>query len=206
MSPGFAPEALAARWGRERWPPGPPIAHEFRGRYADRWVRFHSLPGSKRYPETEAEYAIVLDRYNSVLDELFAGVDVFVVTADWSTTPTGPAAYPSYPPYPTREALHPEGVRWWTEANQEAPDPDPDFHTHTHLYADRRPWERGCADALLRAVADEELGDVFFTDTELRRIHHPYDGGADVILSTPAERDRLRGQHTDWLSSHASGL
>ncbi|MBT2491694.1 hypothetical protein J7E96_24830 [Streptomyces sp. ISL-96] len=167
-------------------------------------MRFHSLPGSKRYPESEAEYAIVLDRYNSVLDELFAGVDVFVVTMDWSVTPTGPAAYR------TREALHPEGVRWWTEANEEDPnpdpDPDPDFHTHTHLYADRRPWERGCADALLRAVADEELAGLFFTDTELRRIHHPYDGGADVILSTPEERDRLRDQHTDWLSSHSAGL
>ncbi|MER5937579.1 hypothetical protein ABT121_09705 [Streptomyces sp. NPDC001928] len=41
---------------------------------------FHSLPGSKRYPESEDEYAIVLDRYNTILDELFAGTDVFVVT------------------------------------------------------------------------------------------------------------------------------
>ncbi|MDT7845623.1 hypothetical protein RQC66_33405 [Streptomyces justiciae] len=36
---------------------------------------------------------------------------------------------------------------------------------------------------------------MFVTDTELRRIHHPYDGGADVVLPTPAERDRLRARH-----------
>ncbi|MFD7002461.1 hypothetical protein ACFWA5_40990 [Streptomyces mirabilis] len=47
---------------------------------------------------------------------------------------------------------------------------------------------------------------MFITDTELRRIHHPYDGGADVVLATPAERDRLRGRHTDWLSGHPAGL
>lgn len=199
MSTDVTPTRLAALW-RERRPSAPPIAaHTFRGAYADRWVRFHSLPESKRYPESEDEYAIVLHRYNTVLDKLFAGLDVFVVTADWSETPTGPAGYPE-----PRQTLHPDGVRWWTGLDDE--DPDPEFHIHTRLYADRRPWRHGCADELLRAVADDTLAQVFLTDTQLRRIHHPYDGGADVILATPAERDRLRGEHTDWLPSHPAGL
>ncbi|MGX1880910.1 DUF3885 domain-containing protein [Streptomyces sp. NPDC055287] len=198
MSSGFSPALLAGLW-RERRPAGPPIAHTFRSAYADRWVRFHSLPDSKRYPESEDEYAIVLDRYNTVLDELFAGTDVFVVTMDWSDTPTGPAGYPT-----PRETLHPDGIRWWTESERD--EPDAESCTHTRLYADRRPWERGCVDELLRAVADEAVVEVFFTDTELRRIHHPYDGGADVVLTTSAERSRLRDRHADWLSSHPGGL
>nr|WP_245697268.1 hypothetical protein [Streptomyces phaeochromogenes] len=198
MSVGFTPASLAALW-QKRWPSGPPVAHTFRSTYADRWVRFHSLPGSKRYPESEDEYAIVLDRYNTVLDELFAGTDVFVVTVDWSGTATGPAIQPE-----PRQTLHPDGIRWWTESEQD--DPDPEFHVHSRLYADRRPWERGCADDLLRAVADDALVEVFLTDTELRRIHHPYDGGADVVLATPEERDRMRARHIDWLSSHPAGL
>ncbi|WP_406303278.1 hypothetical protein OHA61_13630 [Streptomyces sp. NBC_00885] len=198
MSAGFTPELLAGLW-QERRPSGPPIAHTFRSTYPDRWVRFHSLPESKRYPDSRDEYAIVLDRYNTILDELFAGTDVFVVTMDWSNTPTGPAGYPT-----PRQTLHPDGIRWWTESEQD--DPDPEFHTHTRLYATRRPWERGCVDELLRAVADEVVVEVFFTDTELRRIHHPYDGGADVILTTTTERDRLRGRHTAWLPSNAAGL
>ncbi|MGW1880912.1 DUF3885 domain-containing protein [Streptomyces sp. NPDC001970] len=198
MSPDPTPELPAGLW-RERRPSGPPVAHTFRSTYADRWVRFHSLPGSKRYPESNDEYAIVLDRYNTVLDELFADTDVFVVTMDWSNTPTGPAGYPT-----PRETLHPGSTLWWTESDQE--DPDPEFYTHTRLYADRRPWKLGCVDELLRAVADEALVEVFFTDTELRRIHHPYDGGADVILTTPEERDRLRDLHSGWLSSHPLGL
>ncbi|MEU8528471.1 MULTISPECIES: DUF3885 domain-containing protein [Streptomyces] len=195
---GFTPALLASLW-RERRPAGPPLAHTFRGTYADRWVRFHSLPGSKRYPESEDEYAVLLARYNTVLDELFTGQDVFVVTTDWSYTPDGPAGYPT-----PRQELHPAGERWWTET--ELDDLDPDFPTHRRLYADRRPWRRGCVDDLLRAVADEAVVDVFVTDTELRRIHHPYDGGADVVLTTPSERDRIRDRHRAWLSIHPSGL
>ncbi|MER7799368.1 hypothetical protein ABTX71_03465 [Streptomyces parvulus] len=191
---------LAELW-RVRHPSGPPVAHTFRNTYADRWVRFHSLPESKRHPESEDEYATVLHRYNTVLDELFTGSDVYVVTMDWfwSDTPDASAGFST----PRRE-LHPGGVHWWTESD--VADPDPELHTHTRFYADRRPWQRGCVDGLLRAAADEALVEVFVTDAELRRIHHPYDGGADVILATPGERDQLRGRHVDWLPGNAAGL
>ncbi|MFD5269999.1 hypothetical protein [Streptomyces sp. NPDC058335] len=190
-------EDLARLW-RERHPSVPPVAHTFRTVFADRWVRFHSLPESKRHPESEDEYAIVLHRHNTVLDELFGEQEVFVVTSDWSSTAGGPAGFPT----PRRE-LHPDGVLWWTEPDLSGPDPG--FHTYSRFYADRRPWRRGCVDDLLRAVADEEIVDVFLTDTGLRRVHHPYDGGADAVLTTPAERDRLRARHRDWLSRHPSG-
>jgi hypothetical protein len=66
---------LTGLW-QERWPRCPPVGYKLRGPYQDVWVRFHSLPESKRYPEDENEYAVVLERYNTVLDELFAGADV----------------------------------------------------------------------------------------------------------------------------------
>lgn len=193
-------EDLAARW-RERHGSLPPDAHRFRTAYPDRWVRFHSLPGSKRYPESPTEYAVALDRYNTVLDELFAGQDVFVVTTDWSWVGASDASPGSPTP---RAALHPGGVQWWAEVDDS--DPDREFHTRTRWYADRRPWRRGCVDGMLRAVADEEIVGVFVADTELSRIHHPYDGGADVVLATAAERDRTRRRHTEWLSRSASGM
>jgi hypothetical protein len=197
MSPRFDPEVVAALW-RARRPGCPPIAHEFVETYSDCWVRFHSLPGSKRYPDSEDEYEMVLGRYNAVLDELFADVDVYVVTEDWSLTPTEPGFHPE------RGVLHPDGVRWWTIPN--VSDPDPEFHNYTPLYASRESWRRGCIDHILRAVADDVLSGVFVTDVQLRRIYHPYDGGADVILANPHERERLRDRHTGWLSQHPSGL
>ncbi|MFJ3273994.1 hypothetical protein [Streptomyces sp. NPDC086776] len=59
---------------------------------------------------------------------------------------------------------------------------------------------------MLREIADDKVAGVLITDTRMRRIHYPYDGGADVFLATPQERDRMRDRHTSWLSSHPSGL
>ncbi|CAM5706649.1 hypothetical protein SALBM217S_04925 [Streptomyces griseoloalbus] len=41
---------------------------------------------------------------------------------------------------------------------------------------------------------------------QMRRLYHPYDGGADVFLTSPEERDRMRDRHADWLSSHPLGF
>ncbi len=199
MSPALPDPAharLSLLW-RDQWAPGPRLPHELKSAYADRWVRFHSLPESRRYAQDEAEYGIVLDRYNTVLDELFAGGEVYVVTTAWSDLDEHTDRWPQ------RRALHPEGTLWTTL--EDTTDPDPDGHSRWYFYADRRVWRRGCLDGLLRAVADDELAGVFVTDTGAARIHHPYDGGADVILPTPEERDRLRDRHSTWLSAHPLG-
>ncbi|MFJ4188154.1 hypothetical protein [Kitasatospora sp. NPDC089509] len=154
-------------------------------------MRFHSLPESTRYAQDESEYAVVLQRYNAVLDELFAGEDVYVITPVWTAEPD----------VPTRQ---PDAGYWQSLLVED--DPDPEFRTYSHLFAARRPWRHGCLDDLLREVADDKVAGVLITDTQLRRIHHPYDGGADVFLATSEERDRMRDRHSSWLSSHPAGL
>jgi hypothetical protein len=81
---------LSVLW-RQRWPECPPLAGTLKRAYRDRWVRFHSLHESKRYHEHNAEYDNVLHRYNSVLNELFYGQEVRIVTTDcsalWLTMP-----------------------------------------------------------------------------------------------------------------------
>ncbi|MDG5803358.1 hypothetical protein P9869_11910 [Streptomyces ossamyceticus] len=197
MSSDFDGGRLSALW-QQQFPEGPPVAHELRAAYSDRWVRFHSLPGSKRYPETEDEYAIVLHRYNTLLNELFEGTDVYVVTVAWCWEPHG-AELPS-----RRREVHPEGSRWTTVAHED--DPDPELHSYTHLYADRRLWRPGAVDEILREVADDVLSGVIITDSGLSRVHHPYDGGADVIAASPEERNRLRDDHRAWLPRNPAGL
>ncbi|MFD3726500.1 hypothetical protein [Streptomyces sp. NPDC058671] len=196
LLPDPAHERLTQLWQAHR-PAGPMPPWELKTVYRERWVRFHSLPGSKRYAEDEPEYAVLLDRYNTVLDALFAGGEAYVVTTDWAD-PSEPTDYSAH-----RAALHPEGTLWTTLDDTD--DPDPDFQTRWYLYTDRRRWQRGCLDPMLRAVADDTLSGNFVTDPGLTQIHHPYDGGADVILSSPVERDRMREQYSAWLSTHPSG-
>ncbi|WP_456695409.1 DUF3885 domain-containing protein [Aeromicrobium sp. P5_D10] len=47
---------LTTNW-QQRWPGVRPVGHELPNNVPDRWVRFHSLPHSKRYAATPSEYA-----------------------------------------------------------------------------------------------------------------------------------------------------
>ena len=59
-------------------------------------------------------------------------------------------------------------------------------------------------DALLIAVADDECR-VVIGAPDPAWLSCPYDGGADVVLSTAVEHDALE-EHADWLPSHPQGL
>lgn len=184
-------------WQR-RWPECPAIAHQLRACYPERWVRFHSLPGSKRYADDAGEYATILDRHNTVLTELSPNVSLIVITCDW----TGQNA-PPVQRAPLQARLDPGGVHWSTVQ----PDPDePDFQVYWHLFVSRRTWRPGILDDLLRAVANDDLGNVIVGPSDLRWLYHPYDGGADVILPNRADRNELRNRHPEWLSGHPAGL
>ncbi|MGW1742444.1 DUF3885 domain-containing protein [Nocardia sp. NPDC001965] len=189
---------LSALWQRHR-PHCPPLAHELKHAYRDHWVRFHSLPGSKRYPDTADEYGIVLDRYNTISDELFTGQEVHLITCDWSDRPR-PGARPD-----NHAQWHP-GARYWTSICDDPTGIGTEFVSYTHLFISRFPWRPGIVDDLLRAVADDETAGVMITDLSLARIHHPYDGGADVLLPTTAERDTLAHRYAHWLSGRPEGL
>lgn len=168
-------------WERN-WRRCHPIGHDLKHAYPERWVRFHSLPASKRYPDDEQEHATVLHRHNTVLDHLFTGQDIHVITARWTDDPT------------------PTGYLTTVCVNL-----DHDYPAYWHLYAERLAWQPGTLDHLLRQVADDVATGVLITDLDMRRVYHPYDGGADVLLPTTGERDSLESRHPDWLSTHPSG-
>jgi hypothetical protein len=185
---------LSLQWG-QTWARCLPYAPVLKTSYPDRWVRFHSLPGSKRYPDDEAEHTIVLDRYNTVLDDLFAGQEVYVISTDWNDQ-LEPAQRPA-----DHDRWH-SGSRHWTSICVNS---DSGFEAYWHLYVSRIQWQRGCVNELLRAVANDEAPGVMLTDLTVQRVHHPYDGGADVLLAPNGERDQLRSQHANWLPDHPSG-
>jgi len=190
------PYPLIRAW-TEAWPAVLPLAHELKEVFEDRWVRFHSLPESKRYADSPDEDEIVLRRHNVVLNELCAGVDeILVIANNVSSTPYPSTASPEFAELLPAHAF-------WTSVPWHYSDPDLLF---AHLYASRRPWEPGALDDVLDAVAEEEMFGVIITPTDLRWLYHPYAGGADIILPTVAERDALAAAHAEWRSRHPSGL
>jgi hypothetical protein len=77
---------LSEIW-QERMGERTPLAHEFVTEHRERWVRFHSLPESKRYASDQAERRTILERHYTVLGELFGDEDVVLMTTKWSYTP-----------------------------------------------------------------------------------------------------------------------
>ncbi|MBB5776912.1 hypothetical protein HD596_003668 [Nonomuraea jabiensis] len=93
-------------------------------------MRFHSLPESKRYADTAAEYQILLDRYNTVLTELFAGHPVYIVTRSFVSDEGIEVWSPTDP-----HALNP-GSRPWTRLREDD-DADPGGTMHLHISEQR---------------------------------------------------------------------
>jgi hypothetical protein len=183
---------LTRRW-RQTWPGCTPIGYLVRGYCPQRWVRLHSLPGSKRCPHTEAEYATMLHRHNTVLAELAAD-QIYLVSARYPDSDLAAGTEP------TSVGLHPAAVHWMpaTPPGEHKPECD--------LYVSRTRYAAGSLDALLRYVAGDQGGSVLIAGADLSWLYHPYDGGADVITPTAPDREALAHRHHDWLSTHPNGL
>jgi len=177
----------------------PPIAHRFRDLYCDRWVRFHSLPDSKRYAETESEWATLLERHNAVVSQLTAdGTQLELLTTNWSEDQA-----PDGPPDDIRE-LHLSPLHWRTVAMHEVDgDTDPNYW---HIFRSTITWVPGSLDNVFRLVAEDRIANVMVLDPASSWLLHPYDGGLDVILGTRDERDTMSIAFKSWRSRRSDGL
>jgi hypothetical protein len=203
--PGRPPDIdldlLSRRW-MTLWPNCRPIGHELRDCAPAGWVRFHSLPASKRYAQDDPDYDEMLRRHYAVLTDLSAHADpsadeLLVLSTAWSGSeePVGRD--------PGLAALLPEAVYWTTVQGE----PDSDgFRYWTHVYASSASWRSGELGPLMRYVADDRTRDVILAGPDLSWLYHPYHGGADIIVASAAERDILRQRYPQWLSAHPTGL
>ncbi|HEY2795667.1 MAG TPA: hypothetical protein VGJ28_25115 [Micromonosporaceae bacterium] len=177
------PYPLIERWAK-MWPDSLPIAHELKELFEDQWVRFHSLPSSKRTPETSDDWATVLSRHNTVLADLALPTDDLLVIMSVVASSPMPA----------------DDEDFWTSVGWHYADPDLLF---AHLYVTTEEWQPGALDDLLRLAVEQQIGGVIIAPLDLGWLYHPYAGGADVI--TP-HRDALATRFATWRSSHPSGL
>ena len=183
-----------------RFPECEPVAHRLRAAFPSRWVRFHSLPESKRYPEDEGEYAEVLGRQNRILNGLVGSeASVVLLTTEYSGSAEAPSARPEL------GALDLDAKPWRTVPMH---DLDGEFAepSYWHVFASEWAWRPGVLDAILRLVTDDVVANVMVVHPGCGWLFHPYDGGMDVILETTAARDRIRSSHADWLSPRSDGM
>lgn len=184
------------------FPGCPPVSYFLRDAFPNRWVRFHSLPDSQRYPNDEFEMSIVLNRHNTVLGELAAPKeDLILVSVGYSDTcePT--------PSELIEQDLFSASSLWQSLAMHEIePHEDDPVQRFWHLFQIPVAWQQGVFDSVLRLVAEDEIGNIMIMSINGQWIYHPYDGGADVILAKENQRDAIKNRHQDWLSKHPKRL
>ncbi|WNO10068.1 hypothetical protein [Teredinibacter sp. KSP-S5-2] len=174
-----------------------PKAHNLKHEYKNRWVRFHSLPESKRYPETEDEYVEILRRHNLILQEIVGDKeDLYVILPEYSESgvPTKPEE--------NLTNLVPISEYWCSIQ----PFKDEDYDVFWHLHASKIVFTGSELNDLFRLVANDEVRNIMIVCSSTKVVFHPYDGGADVVLASTKERDELKKKHCDWLSTHPEGF
>ncbi len=183
----------------QRFGATPPIAHSFRDSQRDCWVRFHSLPDSKRYAESESEWTTLLGRHNAVVGSLTSdGSKLELLTTNWSASDTPESPHEHFC------ELQIPAEHWRTVAMHEIDgDPDPNYW---HIFRSTIAWTRHTLDNLIRSVADDRISNVMILDPTDTWLFHPYDGGMDVILGSSSERDDLSDKYRNWRSSRSDGL
>lgn len=192
------PADFLSRWS-VWYPTTPPVGFLLRAAYHERWLRIHSLPGSKRYPTSPSEYAELLLRHNMLATDVLGGEGarcaVLVRAAcggRWSRR-IGARAALTHGDLPLVHRL-PHGLE------QQGVFAEP-----ICLFGGSCTWHAGTFDGFLRASADDKVKGLI---VELARgqAYSPYDGGADVFFVTTAERDAARQRYRHWLPENLDGL
>jgi hypothetical protein len=192
------PEQITAFW-RRAFGDIAPVGYVCRAAMRDRWLRIHSLPGSKRYPEDAADYAELLLRHNEVATTIL-GVRLpcllFIGRFRSSPSASGVSDVPDL-----------EGVRFVDVSKLSTPsDNAPDRIDRLHVAAGLVEWERGRFDRLIQASAEDKTGPVLFASIKSEEAYAPYDGGADLFLNSPERVQVMKQRWSAWLSSRRDGL
>lgn len=184
--------------------PVPPGAQAWGGRrHPDlqrRSMRLHSLPGDKRYAECAAEMALILERQNALIDLLIGEETPYTLLfTRYGGDDLHAADY---------DRLTDDRLTLLFSLSGDDCTPEPFFswrpHGEVRLYARQQRWVSGSEDALLAAVADDEIAGLLLFCPARGVLIAPYDGGVDLIAASLPQRLALRRQFSAWLPGRSA--
>lgn len=187
-------DEFRAFW-RQHFAEIPPIGFVLREYLRERWVRFHSLPGSKRYADNAAERRTILARANTLADEIFAAGE-----GCWLVASPAQMKNSAWDPWPL-------GTDWHLDPVSRSDEPhvlDEEYEWCT--YAGRCVWQHGHFDRLISRIADDEVRAAILVSQRSGAVFAPYDGGVDIIMPTAEAAGDLGRKHREWRPDNSEGL
>lgn len=162
------------------------------------WVRFHTLPNSKRYADNERETKTILMRHHALLQELGRNNNLYLVVP--SLTGSSVAKLKNIIKNMGLDLKH------WRSLLVDPEEKDPEYICYNHLYVGVISVLDDRLDLILKSVAEDEISGVIISPPNLEWLYFPYDGGMDIIFQSTDSRDKLKENHRDWLPSNDYGM
>lgn len=182
-------------WWQSHFGDFAPRGHVLRSALGDRWVRFHSLPESKRYAESEGEYREIQQRHLAIASALFtAGEPLYVFRAHEAEARLRGKARHQLAGRQFREAvaLLPAAIR-----------SDEEDRFFVRALVSR--WKPDFFEDAIRLLADWREAGISFVSPGTRNILCPYDGGMDIFTFSIAPED-LCTRFAAWRSNRPDGM
>lgn len=177
------------------------VSHVFKYEFSDRWFRIHSLPESKRYADSDAEWKELLERQNEIITDLFGnGSQVILVTGEYNLNEK------DEPVTEEKEALRGYDLSVLDSIN--LCEVDSGIYEEGQFYQPaiaEISWEPNQHDKLLVSIANDSLR-AFFVSFSQNIIVAPYDGGIDIVLKNSETKDVFKDKYRKWLSPREDGL
>jgi hypothetical protein len=174
-----------------------PIGYMMRSAGAEHWIRFHSLPQSKRYADSDDEVRTLLHRQNELAREVLGSTPCWLVQTCWETPRGSVEVSDEKVAFSAcREFKLSFSFRFIQE------DGEVGWNAFTRLTS----WGDRTFDGLLLAIAGERAAPTMWVSNDTGAVFAPYDGGVDLFLPMAASVESLKSKHADWLSRHSKGL
>lgn len=165
---------------------------------SEHWIRFHSLPESKRYAETPEETKTVLLRANALANTCLGHkVPCWLVLPTFDSGDLHTA---------TQNALIERHKAPFAFEHVERDGDDPQAEPVAwKFHACLLHWRDRAFDDLITLIANDEARALWMSATR-GVVFAPYDGGCDLFASCAEEVTFLRESFPDWLSPHQERL
>lgn len=155
----------------------------------NRWVRFHALPGSRRYAETSDDEAIILQRANTLATEVLGPDECWLaqlgrIEGGWDNVAAR---------WRDEHHLKLEGTVFYDEVDWP-------------VFAGRVQFENSKFNGLLGDIAADKAFRTLWLSPASGQVFAPYDGGFDIFLESSEAASEMRAKHQAWLSLRADGL
>ena len=183
------------RW--ETWyPDSAPVGHLLRERHPERWLRIYSLPGGRRYPESDVDWTELLRRHSTTGDVVLGQHAECAFIAAWFGDQTADEPF-----------IRQFNLETLALIRDDFPDDDSDPADHAvDLYWAVTHWDSAHFTTAIRMRAEDRSPSVLFVALETGNVYAPYDGGADVFVVDPDAKLRTREALRSWLSPRRDGL